>query len=141
MEKRKLVILMAIILQACLSDHREQKNILNTATTENDTVIDIKDIFYANRPVIEPDKHLNKDIEIYKTLFKDNQIYSVIFYRLDSNRLRGYQVFLANLTDDYSTASYKWENDYTLIFKLRNTKGQSEEYTMQGYGGSTGLSW
>lgn len=132
---------MAIIFQACLSGHNEQKNIDNTATIENETVIEIMNIFYANRPAVEPNKHRNKDVEIYKTLFKDNQIYSVILYKLDSNKLKGYQVFLTHMTDNYNKASYKWENDSTLIFKLRNTKGQSEEYTVQGYGESTKLSW
>lgn len=135
------MIFIAIIFQSCLSVHNEQKTNHHTGKIENETVTDIRDVFYADRPAIEPEKHQNKDVEIYKTLFKDNQIYSLILYRLDRNRLKGYQVFLTHLTDDYNKASYKWENDSTLLFNLRNIKGQSEEYTVQGYGESTRLNW
>lgn len=94
-------------------------------------------------PSPNPAIHKAKDVEFFKTNWGGSNVYSCIMYPFNSDKiqpLRAYQVY-AEIANNYVTATYKWINDSTLTFRLKNAYHKSETYTVIGKDGWTKLSW
>ncbi len=87
--------------------------------------------------------HKAKDVDFFKGNLGGTYIYSVIMYPFISDSIQpliGYQVY-TRIENNYDTATYKWINDSTLTFRLKNAYHKSETYTVIGKDGWTSLSW
>lgn len=90
-----------------------------------------------------PANHKAKDVEFFKSNWGGSNVYSCIMYPFNCDSvqpLNGYQVY-AQIANNYDSATYKWINDSTLTFRLKNAYHKSETYTVIGNNGWTSLSW
>lgn len=91
----------------------------------------------------DPTIHKAKDVDFFKGNLGGTNIYSCIMYPFNSDSIQpliGYQVY-ARVENSYDKATYKWINDSTLTFRLKNAYHISETYTVIGKDGWTSLSW
>lgn len=91
----------------------------------------------------DPTIHKAKDVDFFKGNLGGTNVYSCIMYPFNSNSIQpliGYQVY-ARVENSYDKATYKWINDSTLTFRLKNAYHISETYTVIGKDGWTSLSW
>lgn len=123
--KTKLIYILTIWFYAC-------------GPTTSEKTISIIDYRNAKAPSVNADNHKDKDVEIFRTIFLSDT-YASIMYRLDNGKLRGYQTFFES-ANNYDKATYKWNNDSTLTFKLIDSSSNlTESYTVTGYKSTTGL--
>lgn len=123
-----------LLLLSCLTCSKSNGDIeVEIQVYEND----------LNTLLPNPAIHKAKDVEFFKVNWGGSNVYSCIMYPFNSDSIQpliGYQVY-ARVENSYDKATYKWINDSTLTFRLKNAYHISETYTIIGKDGWTSLSW
>jgi hypothetical protein len=121
--KTILILILMALLNSCNS-------------TGNEKTISIIQNWDSSNSSDNIENHKDKEVNILRmhNRDKDGKFYFIFMYRMDDKKLRAYP-FPTSAKSDYDKASYKWINDTTMLFSLRNSLNNlSETFKMTGNG-------
>lgn len=109
---------------------------INNSGTGNEKFISIGDYRNSELPQTDLFRHKNKDLEINRIKWDTLSGYTITTYQSVQGQIKENRDFIINTDKDFNQASYYWENDSTLLFKLLNSATKlSAKYSLIIYGG------
>jgi hypothetical protein len=94
---------------------------------------------HQKQPSLLPAHYKQHDVVIFKSVFPEDNSYSVAFYRIENDSLRLFQTYYVT-HDRFDVAYYKWQNDTIVSIRLYNSKTRKDKaFKVFGRGGSTGV--
>ena len=123
-----IVPLVTSLLVMCSLKTEELIPGFNSGTSVNGIIIPIHDYRYSEVPETDLSKFKDRDFEIYRTKSIRDDVGNTYWYtsfHLRDSKLEKQIDFASVTIDDYDKASYKWENDSTLMFTMINSSTKS----------------
>jgi hypothetical protein len=118
----------ATLIVTCSLNNKELIPGYNSSSSGDEKFISIND--YRNSEVPETDlsKYKDRDFEIYRTKSIRDDVGNTYWhtsFQLRNSKLEKQIDFATVAIEDYDKASYKWENDSTLMFTMINSSTKS----------------
>jgi hypothetical protein len=101
--------------------------------------IKITDVRTSKEPEMNLASHKDGDVEVYRSIFMEEEGYKVRYYQKDNGSLVSRAAFVM-LKEDFDKAAFRWLTDTSVSIRLYNSvTNRDKKFEMYGRGSTSGF--